>query len=646
MPDGLSDTAIDFYASAFSKEILDTAHPTRFSKERITYSKDIFDGYRGDIWSANRLDEIDGGERLVGGKRIPLARLNDGSRRYGRMLDNMLRPFGRRECKDHYLTTYPDDKPVAFTILDFDRHPPKGRREPLSVESDEWLSIDDAFWDQVSDFHNLATRLDVDVMWVQSPGRWLIDGHHLPCRMFGLYAVVRHEPRTPSELRPMLAAIKGRAGLEVETSWDTRHRNIRIPGQSFMDVCRVDPSRRSITPIRDADVSGERERNMDRLVATVDAYEGLRREGGERLLGEGTRLPGVRSKGGPPPEGAVEGLVTSPSGNGESPASDSLGVGQELTASPFRKTVAVKTRESRSSRKAHHASDITDTARWLREPDTFRVLRDSGLLYRVLREFGWDESRVGKAVEWAAVRLRRLRPASSATCSDDSTLTKFLRKHYLWGCRTYDPAKAKASARLKARIADEGRIAPSLRLADKVLNVYLRNVVGLSARDMNYFIAFRGLERAYAGRVACGALYATFGSQRRFMDFQRRHRLLFIAQAHSQSQGRCRQWSLSPSVVRSVRALMASPVLLFMLCRGNPGKVTYTQTRQRNPQRRWRIPVVHRAREARCALGSVAATLSVRGPPPRAPTSRQNAMFGMPDSATAARRHSHRAFRA
>ncbi len=126
MPHGRSDTAIDFYSTSFCTDVLDTAHPTRFSKERITYSNDIFEGFRGRIWPASTLDEIADGKRIVGGSHIPLARLDDGARPYGRMLDNMLRPFGRRQWKDHYLATYPDDRPVAFTTFDFDRHPPKG----------------------------------------------------------------------------------------------------------------------------------------------------------------------------------------------------------------------------------------------------------------------------------------------------------------------------------------------------------------------------------------------------------------------------------------------------------------------------------------------------------------------------------------
>ena len=102
MGDGRSDTAIDFYSSAFCRELLDAAHPTRFSKERLTYSNDIYDSFRGDIWPANTNDEIAKGKwKLVGTRRTPLARLDEGSRPYGRIIDNMLRPFGRYDCRTH-----------------------------------------------------------------------------------------------------------------------------------------------------------------------------------------------------------------------------------------------------------------------------------------------------------------------------------------------------------------------------------------------------------------------------------------------------------------------------------------------------------------------------------------------------------------
>ena len=298
MPDR-SDTAIDFYASAFCKEVLDAAHPLRFSKERITYGHDLYGSFRSHVRPANTNDEIADGRRLAGARRLPLARLDGGARRYGRLLDNVLRPFGRRESKSHYLATYPDDRPVASTVLDFDRHPPKGRREPLPVESDRWLAIDEGFWRKVEAFHRLAAALDLGVLWATSPGRWLVDGHGLPCRMFGLYAVVRHEPRTPSELRPMLKAMKGRIGLAVEASWDSRNRNVRIPGQAFMDPCRVDPSRRTIVPIRDPDARTERERNMARLAAGRGGVRAAEARGrGEAASRRGRAAAQCPSKGG------------------------------------------------------------------------------------------------------------------------------------------------------------------------------------------------------------------------------------------------------------------------------------------------------------------------------------------------------------
>jgi len=395
----------------------------------------------------------------------------------------------------------------------------------------------------------------------------------------------------------------------------------------------------------------------------VDGYEALSRRGGERLLGmgasgvglhgEGERVRGVRSKGGRPPgihrkggppEAAVEGLAMSPLGDGESPATGVSGVRQRLVTSPSRQAVARK-RGSTSARNPQATPDNIDPKRWLREPDTFRALHDSGLLRRALREHGWEASRVEEAVRRTMPRLRRLRPASSATCSDDESLAAFLRKHYLWGCRTYDPAKAKASARLRARMADQARIAPSLRLDDGALSIYLKGVAGLSEDELRSFRRFRSLERRHAGRIACRTLYTAFGGQRRFTGFQAGHHLLSIAQEHSQSVGRCRQWTLAPRVVRSVRRLMASPTLLFMLRGGGRGErgVIYSETQRRNPQRRRRIPTVHPARVAGHALESVAVTLPARGPPPAATKTLENAMFGIPDSATGTRRHRERA---
>jgi len=642
MGDGPTDTAIDFYGSPFCKEVLDAAHPLRFSKERITYGQDIYGSFRGQIWPANTLDEIAGGRRLAGTRRVPLARLDDGSRRYGRLLDNVLRPFGRRECKDHYLATYADDRPVSFTIFDIDRHLPRGRREPLPVESDEWLAIDERFWRQVEAFHGLAAALDLGVLWVTSPGRWLVDGHGLPCRMGGLYAVVRHEPRTPATLRPMLETLKGRHGLDVETSWDARHRNIRIPGQCFMDPCLVDPARRTIVPIRDPEARTERERNMARLAATVEGYGMLRADRRERLLdlGQSFRPDGSESfpwsldegaecaaKGlttSPIGEDGLHGLATSPIGEGGQPGrvvrpTGEGGRGECVVRPSGRDTTAGK----HGSTSARHVrkpapSDGADPTRWLREPDTFRALHGSGLLRQALRLFGWDAARAAEAVSWMAPRFRSLRPSASATCSDDRGLAAFLRKHYLWGCRTYDPKKAKASARAKARAEDEARIKPSLRASDKALEAYLRVVAGLSRAEMESVRRFRAMERRWAGRISCRTLYAAFGGRRRLRAFLARHPVLRVAAGHSQSEGRCRQWTLAPGVVRSVRMLTDSPVLLFMLC-GVGGRVTYIETGRAGPRRgrprRGRPGGIRCRLRPRMPRRSPDRALSGRGPP-------------------------------
>ena len=63
------------------------------------------------------------------------------------------------------------------------------------------------------------------------------------------------------------------------------------------------------------------------------------------------------------------------------------------------------------------------------EPDTFKALHSSGLLYAALKRYGWDAARVDDALDWLAPRFRQARPAWSATCGNSAELHRFLRKH-------------------------------------------------------------------------------------------------------------------------------------------------------------------------------------------------------------------------
>ncbi len=109
----------------------------------------------------------------------------------------------------------------------------------------------------------------------------LIDGHDLPCRAPGLYAIIRHAPRTPSEFRPTISAFKQRHGLDVESSWDSRNRNVRISGQDFVEPCRIDPSRQMIVPVREAG----RLKTLQMLYVCSRSVSCIR--GSSRILAEG-----------------------------------------------------------------------------------------------------------------------------------------------------------------------------------------------------------------------------------------------------------------------------------------------------------------------------------------------------------------------
>ena len=155
-------------------------------------------------------------------------------------------------------------------------------------------------------------------------------------------------------------------------------------------------------------------------------------------------------------------------------------------------------------------------------------------------------------------------------------LRAFLRRHYLWGCRTYDPSKA-GKGRARARAEDEARIAGSLRLDDKLVAAYLSKARGLGKSEMAAFRRFRVMERGYAGRISCGTLYKAFGSQRRYQRFLG-HGILRVTDEYSTGERKCRQWTLASGFVRAVRTLAASPWLRRAVA-GGGGIVSSSQAR-------------------------------------------------------------------
>ncbi len=112
------------------------------------------------------------------------------------------------------------------------------------------------------------------------------------------------------------------------------------------------------------------------------------------------------------------------------------------------------------------------------------------------------------------------------------------------------------------------------------------------------------------------------------------------AGAPSSNNLSCRQWTLASKVIRSMRMLMDSPVLLFMVrgegARGR-GRVMYIETRQRCAHRRRRISAVLPVPVSRCTSESLTVTLAARGPPPGATKTRENGMVGKPGNASGAR---------
>ncbi len=152
---------------------------------------------------------------------------------------------------------------------------------------------------------------------------------------------MRIEPERPAVLREMAWCWKGRTRIGVEVCWETRNRNVRIPGQEFMGLVRVVPDREWVVPVTEKVEGSERERNNNRFALVVDAYEKLEPVPAERLFG--CRL--VRREG-------------------------------RAAHSAPKAPVPGRPRTAPSNTAV------------LAEPDTFKALHDSKMLQETLKEFG------------------------------------------------------------------------------------------------------------------------------------------------------------------------------------------------------------------------------------------------------------------
>lgn len=137
---------------------------------------------------------------------------------------------------------YDDEQEVQWFYFDFDRHYP-----PNFVEQREIDEIDKRFALQVLDFIYLTQELKIKPVWVTSPNnvvqtmlQWL-NNNERGVHKYGLHAYVFLEkPMKVKHLRVLLDAFIDTHGIKhVEHSWQSPHKNIRLPGQRHVELCDV-----------------------------------------------------------------------------------------------------------------------------------------------------------------------------------------------------------------------------------------------------------------------------------------------------------------------------------------------------------------------------------------------------------------------
>ena len=223
---------------------------------------------------------------------MPLAMTTDGIRKgkrdpYMRILNMIKKPWpkSRNSAKKHYLLTFDDDRPVHFVHFDIDCHVPRFEDGLFRVDPAVLERSQKAMWKRVAALERLFNERGIDRMWYASPGRCVqTDPDAEPFRIHGLHCLVRIQGATPKYAREFIKPFMKHTGIDCEISWATQNRNVRFPGQVFLDLVEVDLEKKAVGVHDDDDGTA-------RFHRVIRAYERMRPVRVERLLeAKGGRL--------------------------------------------------------------------------------------------------------------------------------------------------------------------------------------------------------------------------------------------------------------------------------------------------------------------------------------------------------------------
>jgi hypothetical protein len=498
----------------YRADFLEPAHPVRMATEPRSIPRLRNPDATRMIWPTATKAEIAQGYRLVPGYGLhahemwkrPLRRLDH--QNYSWFKHQVSRRSGGKRPVNWIFATYDDHASVNFIQFDFDRHYHNG------ATPEDHAEIEHYFKQQVQILRDIALEQNLDLVWTTSPGDIdAITGKHIQ----GLYAWLKLDRHYKvEELRGIVAAFKAYHCLEVECCWDVTHRNVRLPGQEFVEV--ADPETVAICkPVE--------KRQRETLEHFAIAWAAAKPADSDKLFG-----PCVcwAEKPAQVPTAAIAALPEPETPSKPKPRSSAP------QASPVSRDELVK------------------------EPNTFKAATKARICSRLVRHYRGQRAFFNTAVEQAMVELRKVRAATSRTCSDPDLLRATTTRWMEWYFARYDAKKAGRGRTLSDEDRnDEKRISYCKGLSRKLILQQLKHR-NLSYREKQAFSKFLDIAEKWNFRVAAKAIYGSHAAVcQKALWFRLMNKLkgiLVILVEKNPEARKCRQWGLAASFVNQMHA--------------------------------------------------------------------------------------------
>jgi hypothetical protein len=512
----------------YKRDFLERAHPTRMATEPRAMPRARTADGDAEIWPTATKEDIARGYKIApdflfatgAPRRCGLRRLD--VKNYSWVQHHLSRKKSGNNKAMWIFTTYDDETAVNWMQLDLDRHYAPG------MTADEKAEIDFYFHQQVRNLQDVADEQGFDIVWTTSPGDLdPFDGRHIQ----GLYAWIRLDRDIRVvDLRRFIAAFMEMNLLDIECCWSTKHRNVRLGGQEFVEV--ADPETISI-------IHPVKKRQREALGHFAVAWQAARPANAARLFKDA--LAWYRAQ--------QQKASTAPSSASasEHQAEPTTGGNPGLSG----RASSPHTRQTRR----HAPASLPATAALINEPNTFKSATDALICSLITRKYRGDKSQFETAVQEGMAQLQAIRPATSKTCGDPHRLRSTVTRWMDWYFKGFRPDRCSSGARLTGRDAEDRKRVEYCLGLDRAR--ILRHMNNLTYDEKTIASRFLDLAEKWNYRVAVKAIYdgpnALCSKPEWFNLLSKIKGILIVVDQKQIEDRKCRQWALASWFVQDIK---------------------------------------------------------------------------------------------